>query len=121
MPNIKNSQQNRPNADFPIWSIFYHIPHTRITISSYISYQISPYKKKKNISTLPHSNLHHTLKQENSHFHTHHLQTLQHHTSQLCKNVANRVQNQACLCYAEVSHIFAIRLQLQSCKVPQQN
>ena len=23
MPNIKNSQQNRPNADFPIWSILF--------------------------------------------------------------------------------------------------
>ena len=46
MPNIKNTQQNRPNADFPIWSIFYHIPHTRITISSYISYPISSYKKE---------------------------------------------------------------------------
>ena len=70
---------------------------------------------------LPHSKVQANYKQENSHFHTHHLQTLQYHTSQLCKNVANRVQNQACLCYAEVPHIFAIRLQLQSCKVLQQN
>ena len=120
MPNIKNSQQNRPNADFPIWSIFYHIPHTHNNIELYLIPNLTIQKKKK-ISTLPHSNLHPTFKQENSHFHTHHLQTLQHHTSQLCKNVANRVQNQACLCYAEVPHIFAIRLQLQSCKVPQQN
>lgn len=45
IPNIKNSQQNRPNADFPIWSILLFYT-THITISSYISYPISSYKKR---------------------------------------------------------------------------
>ena len=46
MPNIKNSQQNRPNADFPIWSIFYHIPHTHNNIELYLIPNLTIQKKK---------------------------------------------------------------------------
>ena len=47
MPNIKNSQQNRPNTDFSnLVDFIYFIRHTNITILSYTSYPISSYKKR---------------------------------------------------------------------------